>query len=135
MKTHDRSPNDSFKTFHPINLNCDLFKHTPVHASLTETQLRCPTDMPETSIPVLPALGNATNNYLVWSDKMMDFLSNYRSCYTGALLSYLICEDEMGKVATSATYKTLDQFLIESMQFSPAINPVLSKKINYWQQS
>jgi hypothetical protein len=80
-------------------------------------------DMPETGIPVLPALGNAAKNYLVWSDKMEDFLSNYRSCYTGALLNYLIRDDEMGKVASSATYETLDQFLIESMQLNPAINP------------
>jgi hypothetical protein len=84
-------------------------------------------DMPETSIPVLPALGNAANNYLVWSDKMADFLSNYHSCYTSALLNYLICDDEMGKVASSATYETLGQFLIESMQFHPAINPAFIK--------
>jgi hypothetical protein len=92
-------------------------------------------DMPETGIPVLPALGNAAENYLVWSDKMTDFLSNYCSCYTGAPLNYLIRDDETGKVASSATYETLDQFLIESMQLNPAINLHLSKKINYWQRS
>jgi hypothetical protein len=59
----------------------------------------------------------------VWSDKKVDFLSNYRSCYTGAPLNYLIRDDETGKVASSATYETLDQFLIESMQLNPAINP------------
>jgi hypothetical protein len=79
--------------------------------------------MPETGIPVLPALGNAANNYLVCSDKMVDFLSNYRSCYTGALLNYLLRDDDTGKVALSPAYDTLDQFLIESMQFKPAINP------------
>jgi hypothetical protein len=80
-------------------------------------------DMPETGIPVLPALGNAADNYSVWNDKMKDFLSNYRSCYTGAPLNYLIRDDEMGKVAPPAAYETLDQFLIESMSFNPAINP------------
>jgi hypothetical protein len=80
-------------------------------------------DMPEIGIPVLPALGNAADNYSVWSDKMVDFLSNYRSCYTGAPLNYLLRDDDAGKVALSATYDTLDQFLIESMQFNPAINP------------
>jgi Reverse transcriptase (RNA-dependent DNA polymerase) len=38
LKTHNRSPNVSSKTFHPVTLNCDFFKHTPVHISLTETQ-------------------------------------------------------------------------------------------------
>jgi hypothetical protein len=79
--------------------------------------------MPETGKPVLQALGNAADNYSVWSDKMVDFLSSYGSCYTGALLNYLLRDDDAGKVALSAAYNTLDQFLIESMQFNPAINP------------
>jgi hypothetical protein len=41
----------------------------------------------------------------------------------------------MGKVAASATYETLDQFIIESMQFNPAINPAFIEKINYWRRS
>jgi hypothetical protein len=85
-------------------------------------------DMPENGIPVLPALGNAADNYSVWSDKMVDFLSNFRSCYTSALLNYLLRDDETGKVALSATYDTLDQFLIESMQFNPAINLAFVKE-------
>jgi hypothetical protein len=47
IKTHNRSPNVSSKPFHPVTLNCDLFKHTLVHSSLTEIQLRCPTDPTE----------------------------------------------------------------------------------------
>jgi hypothetical protein len=79
-------------------------------------------DMPESGIPVLPALGNAAENYSVWSDKFVDFMSNYRSCYTGALLSYLLREDDASKMARAGTYDSIDMFLVALMQFDPAVN-------------
>jgi hypothetical protein len=87
-------------------------------------------DMPETGIPVLPAFGNADDNYLVWSDKMVDLLSNYRSCYTSAPLSYLVHEDEMGKVAALATYETLDQLNKSQCRRSTITNYSI-KSMNY----
>jgi hypothetical protein len=79
-------------------------------------------DMPENGIPVLPALGNAAENYSVWSDKFVDFMSNYHSCYTGALLSYLLRDDDASKVAGAGTYDSLDMFQVASMQFDLAVN-------------
>jgi hypothetical protein len=72
-------------------------------------------DMPENGIPVLPALGNAAENYSVWSDKFVDFMSNYCSCY-------LLRDDDASKVAGAGTYDSLDMFLVASMQFDLAMN-------------
>jgi hypothetical protein len=79
-------------------------------------------DMLEIGIPVLSALGNAAENYSVWSDKFVDFMSNFRSCYTGALLNYLLRKGDESKMAGADTYDTLDMFLVASMQFNPAVN-------------
>jgi hypothetical protein len=54
--------------------------------------------------------------------KVYGFLSNYRSCYTGAPLTYLLRDDDAHQVAAAATYETLDMFLVASLQFNPAIN-------------
>jgi hypothetical protein len=80
-------------------------------------------DIPEAGIPLLPPAGDAASNYAAWSEKMVDFMSNYRSCYTGVPLSYLMRDDEAHKVADVATYETIEQFLIASVQFNIAINP------------
>jgi hypothetical protein len=80
-------------------------------------------DVPEVGIPMLASTGNAADNYSAWSDKFTDFMSNYRSCYTGAPLTYLLRDDDAHKIADSTTYETLDMFLVESVEFNPAINP------------
>jgi hypothetical protein len=80
-------------------------------------------DMLETGIPVLSAVGNAAENYSVWSEKFVDFMSNYRSCYTGAPLNYLLRDDDASKIDGADTYDTLDMFLVASMEFNPAVNP------------
>jgi hypothetical protein len=85
-------------------------------------------DMPKISIPVLPALGNAADKYSVWSDKFVDFMSNYCLCYTGAMLTYLLRNDDASKVAGADIYDTLDMFLAASMQFNPVVNPAFIKE-------
>jgi hypothetical protein len=40
-------------------------------------------DIPEAGIPLLSPAGDAASNYAAWSEKMVDFMSNYRSCYSG----------------------------------------------------
>jgi hypothetical protein len=44
-------------------------------------------DVPDTGIPLLAPSGDVAANYAMWSEKFIDFMSNYRSWYTGAPLS------------------------------------------------
>jgi hypothetical protein len=54
--------------------------------------------------------------------KLVDFMSNYRSCYSGVPLSYLLRNDKAHKVAGVAMYETIEQSLVTSVQLNAATN-------------
>jgi hypothetical protein len=85
-------------------------------------------DVPETRIPLLAPAGDVADNYATWSDKFIDFMSNYRSCYSGAPLSYLVCDEDALKLALLATYESLDKFVVALVQLDAAINPAFASE-------
>jgi hypothetical protein len=76
----------------------------------------------------LAPAGDAVANYAMWSDKFIDFMSNYRSCYSGVPLSYLVHDNDASKLALSTTYESLDKFLVASIQLDASINPAFANE-------
>jgi len=90
--------------------------------AVSVTTAKLTSDIPEMGIPVLPAQGNPADNYSLWRDRFVDFIGAYRSCYTGAPLSYLLRDDEAPPHADTTDFETFDQYLVAMVSFEQDIN-------------
>jgi hypothetical protein len=86
------------------------------------------TDIPEMGILLLSVVGssNMADTYSSWKDKFVDFLGSYRSCYTGALLQYLVCKDDDTKQEEMETFAPTKQFLVNAMSYESSVNLAFS---------
>ena len=80
-------------------------------------------DISETGVPVLNLAGDAAGAYSLWKEAFTNFCGSYRSCYTGARLSYLLREDDDADDEDVAFYENnIDEYLAAGLSFDPAVN-------------
>jgi hypothetical protein len=79
-------------------------------------------DIPKSRMLLLAGAGNAADKSGLWSEKSVNFMSNYQSCYTNAPFKYLLHKDDVHKVADFMAYETLNMILIVLVQFNVAVN-------------
>jgi hypothetical protein len=91
-----------------------------------------PSEIPDTGVPLFSVTGNTAANYSLWKDRFVNFVGNYRSNFTGAPLSYLLCDNDEPSLLLLDEFETLDEYLIATILSDPGVNTayhVENKKI------